>query len=525
MSAIIPDLHLKYAAKTWKETFQLVRRCMDKSRNDSNPCEPLIRSLERLQEVLKVSSMNAMRSRLEVMAKQHGMGFHFTEATCYLTADLFYLEVALLPCGGVEEVKVAPHGASPLSSEALLQLLRSKHFAEFSAKLKDLFTQYNIPGDNDVKFKLFTALQHLAKDLQEMSNLPRLASDDGRCQMDAVNSTMLGCLIAGKDCPLTLQFYSAPMDDTTTNMELALQEAQVAVSSSHVTHKLQMASVLPLPLQLDTQGFPVFTPLSDVPHEEFHACFVLKLQPVIPLMMPFVHKISRITEIAVPDVELQWAPFLQLLADSKEQDYIFTVHLPCEAMHTYVFPVEAWESATQSGAVMDSISFTHPVQIPRLVEVLRHQCVINNLLRSSISKGSVSLCEQHFEIRQEADTSFSVTFRRPDMDSLAVLLVDIPNSHQILCRVFGAGIESSSLDEHVSDVMKRCMSIPPTLQALYKKLEDAASPDHTPEMAEKGPSTPTEDSPATSVPDCPKINSSPTTVSHQPVAPVGVEHV
>lgn len=42
------------------------------------------------------------------------MGFHVTEATCYLTADLFYLEVALLPCGQAEDVKVARHGGSPL---------------------------------------------------------------------------------------------------------------------------------------------------------------------------------------------------------------------------------------------------------------------------------------------------------------------------------------------------------------------------------------------------------------------------
>lgn len=42
------------------------------------------------------------------------MGFHATEATCYLTADLFYLEVALLPCGQAEDVKVARHGGSPL---------------------------------------------------------------------------------------------------------------------------------------------------------------------------------------------------------------------------------------------------------------------------------------------------------------------------------------------------------------------------------------------------------------------------
>lgn len=44
------------------------------------------------------------------------MGFHFTEDTCYLTADLFYLEVLLLPCGGVQEVKVALHGEGPVVS-------------------------------------------------------------------------------------------------------------------------------------------------------------------------------------------------------------------------------------------------------------------------------------------------------------------------------------------------------------------------------------------------------------------------
>lgn len=42
------------------------------------------------------------------------MGFHVTGATCYLTADLFYLEVALLPHGGVEDVKMAPHARSPV---------------------------------------------------------------------------------------------------------------------------------------------------------------------------------------------------------------------------------------------------------------------------------------------------------------------------------------------------------------------------------------------------------------------------
>ncbi|XP_061821191.1 mediator of RNA polymerase II transcription subunit 1-like isoform X1 [Nerophis lumbriciformis] len=488
MSSIISELHLKYAAKTWNDTFQLVRRCMDTTRDNSKPCEPLVRALKRLQEVLNVSSMNVMRSRLEMIAKQHGMGFHFTEATCYLTADLFYLEVALLPCGGVEEVKVAPHGGAPVRSEAFLQLLKSKHFAGFSAKLKDLFTQYNIPGDNDVKFKLFAALQHLSKDLQEMCHLPRVANES--CyQMDVVNNSILGCFIPGKeDCPLTLQFYSARAGEVTTNLKADPQVAQIAVCPSHVTHRLQIASVLPLPLQLDNQGYPVFTPWTDVPHETFPACFVLKLQPAIPIMVPFVDKISRITEVAIPNSDLQWAPFPHLLTGSDGQDNVFTLRLSGDAVHTYVFPGEAWDSPAHKGVMMDSVPFTHPVHVPNLVEVLRHQCVINTLLSSCTSPGPVSACDQHFEIRLETDTSFSVTFHRPHLDSLAVLLVDIPNSHQLACRLFGAGMDAS-LDGHVSDIMKRCMSVPLTLQALYIKMEDAPPPVSILAMAENEPST------------------------------------
>lgn len=196
------------------------------------------------------------------------MGFHVTEATCYLTADLFYLEVALLPCGRAEDVKVARHGGLPLvrgtccfskkkkptscvgslndsrsfspascsfscsgevSQLRMLSILlfffcifffytlpsrqcwnlasllrRESDFEGFSRNLEALFNQYNIPGDKylhfisilfheylfiidgiefiaiyfctllyfrDQKFKLFTCLQYLWQDLQQISNL------------------------------------------------------------------------------------------------------------------------------------------------------------------------------------------------------------------------------------------------------------------------------------------------------------------------------------------------------------------
>ncbi|XP_023287236.1 mediator of RNA polymerase II transcription subunit 1-like isoform X1 [Seriola lalandi dorsalis] len=489
--SIISDLHLKFAERTWKDTFQLVRRCMEKSRDESKPCEPLVRSLERLQEEFNVSSMNTMRSRLEMIAKQQGMGFHVTEATCYLTADLFYLEVVLEPHGGVEEVKVAPQGGAPVSSESLLQLLRLKKFADFSMSLAALFTQYNMPGDNEIKLKLFTSLQYLWKDLQQISQLPR-APKDGDPQIDMINNGRIGSLIAGKeDCPLTIRFFIAPTDvkkteSQTTDMKAGVQAAQVTVGVSDVPHKLQMASVIPQPQQLDPRGFPVFLPPNEVPNETLPACFLLKLQPAVPVILSFVNKLSQITDVTIPDDDLQWAPLPKLLMrgsqsanshgeTSDEQDTIFTVPLPGGVMHSYILPGAAWQAPAQRGTVMDSVPFTRPAHVPAILDLLRHQCVINTLLRSCVSSqcaGPGSVCDLHFEVLPESDTSFSVTFHQPNTDSLAVLLVNVSDSHQITCSLFGAGGCDPSMGEYISTVMKRCMSVPVTLRTLYSKLEE-----------------------------------------------------
>ncbi|KAG8009585.1 Mediator of RNA polymerase II transcription subunit 1 [Nibea albiflora] len=480
--SIISDLRSKFAEKTWNETFQLVRRCMDKSRDESKP----------------LFSMNTMKSRLEMIAKQQGMGFHITEATCYLTADLFYLEVVLLPCGGVEEVKVAPHGGAPVPSESLLQLLRSKHFAEFSAKLADLFTQYNIPGDKVPK--------------------------DADPQVDMINNGRIGCLIAGKeDCPLTIQFYIRPTDGIKASdlqiTDAVVQAAQVTVGVSDVTHKLQMASVIPQPAQLDPQGYPTFLPLSEVQHEALPACFLLKLQPAVPLMASFVNKLSQITDVTIPDVDLQWAPLPKLLmrrssANGREetideQDDVFTVvsvfntrfissyklydmmgistfsvqPLPGGVMHGYILPGAAWEVPAQRAALVDSIPFTHPAHVPALLELLRHQCAINTLLTSCMTSErsrTGSVCDAHFEVLPESDTSFSVTFQRPDTDSLAVLLVDVSDSRRINCILFGAGTEDRTWDEHLSAVIMRCTSLPVTLRTIHSKLEEISAAPRSP---------------------------------------------
>uniref|UniRef100_A0A3Q1JGB5 Mediator of RNA polymerase II transcription subunit 1 n=1 Tax=Anabas testudineus TaxID=64144 RepID=A0A3Q1JGB5_ANATE len=456
MKSIISDLHLKFAEKTWNDTFHLVRRCM----------------VRRLPLYLSVSSIKTMKSRLEMIAKQQGMGFHVTDATCYLTADLFYLEVVLLPGGGVEEVKVAPHGGSPVPSEGLLQLLRLKHFADFSAKLAGLFSQYNIPGDNS------NDIVKINWNRQNISAF-RLPNDCD-AQMDVINYGRIGCVIAGKE-------GTTAKISVIHKVDAVVQTAQVTVGVSNTTHRLQMAPLIPQPPQVDPQGCPVFLPLNEVPNETLPACFLLLLQPAIPVTVPRVNRLSQITGLVIPDVDLQWAPLPKLLmrgslgANSSgetldEQDTIFTVSRP-GVTHSYILPGDAWEAPDQIGAVMDRIPFTHPAQVPEILKLLRRQCATNTLLSSCITSQHVSsVGDLHFEILPQTETSFSVTFQQPNTDALAVLLVTICDSLQIKCSLFGAGQNDRSVDEYISTVMKRSMSIPVTLMTLYTKLTDLSAP-------------------------------------------------
>lgn len=59
-------------------------------------------------------------------------------------------------------------------------------------------------------------------------------------------------------------------------------------------------------------------------------------------------------------------------------------------MHSYVLPKSTWEAPDHRGVVMDSVPFSHPAQVPPILEILRQQCVFNTLLSSCITSQHVS---------------------------------------------------------------------------------------------------------------------------------------
>ncbi|XP_062377535.1 mediator of RNA polymerase II transcription subunit 1-like isoform X1 [Sardina pilchardus] len=486
---LVADVTSKFAEKPWNETFQLVRRCMGKFRIDPIS-KPLSGCLQRLQEALNVSSLNAMVSRLEVIAKQRGLGSHLspTETACYLTADLFYLEVLLKPDGGVDDVKVALHGEAPVSNKLLLQLLRQKLFDDFSTKLDDLSSLYNIPGDNDVKVKVCTALQFMEKDLLTISHMPRSLKEND-VYIDTVLNGRVGKIVpSGPGTPMKIQYAISPSNRLLQrhcgDVDGLTQDAVVTLGPREGTHRLQLASLIPSPPQTDPQGFPLFSPLEEVASESLPATFILRLQPAVGLCSSVIQQMEKITDVK-PEADQQWAPLLQLLIRSTlgekgfqeswnpGKDANFLVTLPGNQVHGYALSGPAWSGSAWEGALIDAIPFTHPAHVPLLLELLRYQSALNMLLASCI-KG-----QQHYpgtssdlycEVLPESDSSFSITFLLPGTSSLAVLLVTVVDIRQVCCQLFAPTLIDADMNDYISRVMTRCMSIPITMRAIYKRL-------------------------------------------------------
>ncbi|KAJ8375106.1 hypothetical protein SKAU_G00056860, partial [Synaphobranchus kaupii] len=492
--SILSQLRSKYSEKPWNETMQLVRRCMDKSKSDSRSSQLFLNCLGRLHEALNVSSLTTMVSRLEMIAKQRGLGSHQspTETTCYLTSDMFYLEVLLLPGGDVEDVKVAHHGEAPVSWEPLLALLRSKKFEDFSMKLDCLSSLYNIVGDNEMKIKVYTALQHLEKDLIKISQLPRPLIDHD-LHLDTILNGRIGKVTLRREGnPLTIEYYMSPYDLLTENRDTEKcnsgQAALVTAGASDSTHRLQMMSLIQKPPIINTEGLPVFSPLDNVTSEILPACFFLKLQPPLPMLSSFIHKMHQITEMTMCETDLKWLPFPRLLETSLRESSCYDslegenahyfVPIPDNQMHSYFLAGDVWGAAALKGALVRNVPFTHPAHVPMLLELLRHQAAINTLLSSFITHHRPcqdSEPDLHCEVLPETESSFSVSFPLPDRGCLGVLLVNLKDSRQISSRLFTPCSKDCSIDEYITRVLKRCMSIPLVMRAICRRLTQNGS--------------------------------------------------
>ncbi|NXW60727.1 MED1 polymerase, partial [Eurystomus gularis] len=501
MSTLLERLHAKYNQnRPWTETMKLVRQVMEKRVvMNSGGHQHLVSCLETLQKALKVSSLPAMTDRLESIARQNGLGSHLSAngTECYITSDMFYVEVQLDATGLLCDVKVAHHGENPVSCPELVQHLREKNFDEFSKHLRGLVNLYKLPGDNKLKTKMYLALQSLELDLSKMAGMYWQATNAN--PLDKILHGSVGYLTPRSGGLLmNLKYYVSPYDlfEDGTGAPVILHEnnvprslgmnVSVTVEGTMAMYKLPIAPLIMGSHPVDNKGTPSFSSITSANSVDLPACFFLKFPRPIPVSRAFIQKLQGCTGIPLFDTPPTFVPLYELITQfelSKEADPLplnhnmrFYAALPGQ-QHCYFLNKDAPlpDGRSLQGTLISKIAFQHPGRVPLILNLIRHQVAYNTLIgscvkRTVLKEDSPGILQ--FEVCPLSDSCFSVSFQHPVNDSLVCVVMDVQDSTHVNCKLY-KGLSDALIctDDFIAKVVQRCMSIPVTMRAIRRKAE------------------------------------------------------
>uniref|UniRef100_A0A674MV46 Mediator of RNA polymerase II transcription subunit 1 n=1 Tax=Takifugu rubripes TaxID=31033 RepID=A0A674MV46_TAKRU len=482
-AVLLEKLHAKYiASRPWQETFKLVRQAMVSQAT--------------------VSSLSAMTDRLESIARQNMLGSHLSPSgtECYITSDMFYVEVQLDNGGQLVDVKVAHQGENPTSCLELIQHLREKNFDEFSKHLKGLVELYKLPGDNKLKTKMYIALQSLELDLTKMMHMYRLATSANTLETLLHGSVgllsarsgghlvSLHCYLSPYD--LLEERTCAPLNLTDNNVPRSLGvSVSVTIEGTSAVYKLPIAPLITGSHPVDNKGTPSFSTVTNSNCVDLPACFFLKLNRPMPFSVAFIQRMGNATSIPVFESPPTLSPLYQLIVQSElrlQEDGSVTPPCPHNMtfysvlpgqLHCYFLNGDAPVQDGQSlqGAIVSKIPFRHPAQVPLLLDIVRHQAAYNSLISSCVKRTSVDEDGAgllQFEVCPLTDSSFSVSFQHPVNESLVCVVMDVIDSRQVSCKLYkGPSDALICTDDFITKVVHRCMSIPVTMRAIRRKAE------------------------------------------------------
>uniref|UniRef100_A0A8C7FSR9 Mediator of RNA polymerase II transcription subunit 1 n=1 Tax=Oncorhynchus kisutch TaxID=8019 RepID=A0A8C7FSR9_ONCKI len=487
VNALLERLHAKHnASRPWQETSKVVRQAMEK-RGQMNAAghQLLLTCLETLQKALKGETL----------------GSHLSPSgtECYITSDMFYVEVQLDTAGQLVDVKVAHHGENPASCLELIQHLRDKNFEEFSKHLKGLVNLYKLPGDNKLKTKMYLALQSLELDLTKMMHMFRLATNANT--VETILHGSVGLLTARSGGHLvSLQCYVSPYDVfeertgsqlnfTDTNVPRSLGvSVSVTVEGTSSIYKLPIAPLITGSHPVDNKGTPSFSSVTNSNCVDLPASFFLKMNLPMPFSLSFIQRMGNATGIPVFETPPTLSPLYELIVQNQLQEeggnplttpthaMRFYASLP-DQQHCYFLNGDApvQDGHSLQGTLVSKIPFRHPAQVPALLDVIRHQAAANTLIGSCVKRTFIKDDTPgllQFEVCPLTDSSFSVSFQHPVNESLVCVVMEVIDSRQVSCKLY-KGLSDALIctDDFITKVVQRCMSIPVTMRAIRRKAE------------------------------------------------------
>ncbi|NXA52526.1 MED1 polymerase, partial [Nothocercus julius] len=468
-NALMEKLYLKYEQKPWTETLKLVHFCMDKplGRPVSNPPDgPLLSCMEKIQRTLNAKSLFSVMNRLEALSKQKGLNSHVSPSgtACYITSDMFYIEVQLEKDGKVMDVKLAHLGEAPV--------VKMRNYDAFGKILEDLSNLYRIPGSSEMKAKGYLALQSLEKDLYSMSLQDRT---EALSRFTEVLHGKVGHLVPRTGgTPMDIEFYISPYQvleaELNPDSQVCGAKVVVTVEGTDTFHRLPISPLI-ADFQTGEDGSPAFLPLTDELSMDLSARFLLKSHQPIPMSSSSIEEIQRLTGMLwIQIADLKLASLHELIVQStlKEKcseglstpNSCFFVSLPDCPKHCYFINKGSAEKSDLAGALVSKIPFTHPKCVPGIIEVLRHQMAYNTLISSCVSEKHINEDDSellYFEVAPQKNTSFSVSFPHPVKDNLACVIINVITSREIQCslHLHPQDPTLNSSDDFISRAVKR----------------------------------------------------------------------
>ncbi|EDO40572.1 predicted protein [Nematostella vectensis] len=364
--------------------------------------------LDKLQHALRDNSIKVVVQRLEAITRNVGLKFYDNGngTDCFISSDMFYVEVKMETNGKVSEVKVA-HAGDPESCPELTRVLREGDYEEFACHLKGLSDLYELSGDTFQKSKILMALKAAEVDLNMISAL------SGPC--DTSTDTILQCPV-GFATPrqggrlMRLTYFASPYDlldrnNPGKNLEFSKDNNSIKgvvqrleaitrnvglkfYDNGNGTDCFISSDMFYVEVKMETNGKVSEVKVAHAGDPE--------LNKPMPVAVESVQKIySAIHETGIRYTVPSMRQWLQSKG-IEEGDNIDTFYavIP-NHYHTYYLnncdPQEV-TNVSRNGVLIHRVPFTHPRHVPVIIKVHTHTLVMSMSLPRYIHTPSSCAC-------------------------------------------------------------------------------------------------------------------------------------
>uniref|UniRef100_A0A8B9TPM2 Mediator of RNA polymerase II transcription subunit 1 n=1 Tax=Anas platyrhynchos TaxID=8839 RepID=A0A8B9TPM2_ANAPL len=368
-----------------------------------------------------------------LQALRHELNSHVSPSgtTCYITSDMFYIEVQLEKDGNVIDAKLAHLGEAPVICDDLVEHLRTQDVNRVTEVLHGKVGHLVYCGSQVCGAKIDVTVEGTDM-LHKLPLSPLLDSQPGEDghNLKANKSYMLsGIQITG--------LKLAPL------YELIVQSTLKEKGSEDLfTHKSRFFVVI----------VPFWYPKVD--NGILHFQFYHKITVNTDRWQIFLTFSSSSTEssgdILAKHASLKKAAVLEEgptddALKSKtilfvQQSNSITMAFSYSPKHCYFINTGSAKSDL-AGALVSKIPFTHPKCVPDVIEILRHQMAYNSLISSCVS-------EKHTN----------------------EVIIDVVTSREVQCSLHLNPRDPTlnSSDGFISRAVKRCMSVPVVMRAIFR---------------------------------------------------------